>query len=197
MKKSKILNIAFIGIFAAIIAIVSFTPLRTLGLEITFSMVPVAIGAIAFGPTVGAVLGGVFGLVSFLQCFGYSPFGAVLLSIDPLLTAIVCIPTRILAGLIAGLVFKAMNKGGKLTSAAYPTAALLAPLLNTVFFMGTLVLCFYNTEYIQGFVNMLGAANPFTFIILFTGVNGLVELGCGFAIAYPAALAVRKVIRKA
>ncbi len=197
MKKSKIFNITVIGIFAAIIAVVAFIPLRTFGLEITFTMVPVAVGAIVFGPTVGAVLGGVFGVVSFLQCFGYSAFGAVLLSIDPLLTALVCIPTRILAGFIAGLVFKAMNKGGELTKAAYPTAALLAPLLNTVLFMGAIVLFFYNTDFIQGFVTDVGASNPFMFIILFTGVNGAVELACGFAVAYPAAMAVKRVVRRA
>ncbi len=196
MHKNKTLSIALIGVFAAIIAVVSFTPLRTLGLEITFSMVPVAVGAIAFGPAAGAVLGGVFGVVSFLQCFGYSPFGAALMSIDPLLTAIVCIPTRILAGWLAGLLFKTMNKGGAVSKAAYPAAALTAPLLNTVFFMGTLVLCFYNTEYIQSIVSTIGAANPFIFIIMFVGINGLVELACGFVIAYPASIAVSKVIRR-
>lgn len=194
-KNNKIFNIAFIGVFAAIIAVVSFTPLRTLGLEITFSMVPIAVGAIVFGPTVGAVLGGVYGIVSFLQCFGFSPFGAALLSINPLLTALVCIPTRILAGWISGLLFKALSRrDGWMSKAAYPVAALAAPLLNTVFFMSMMVLCFYNTEYIQGFVSQLGANNPFTFILLFVGINGAVELACGFAVAMPAAVAVKRVV---
>ncbi len=196
MKKNKILNIAVIGIFAAIIAIVSFTPLRTFGLEITFSMVPVAVGAIAFGQTVGGILGGFFGIVSFIQCItGFSPFGAMLLSINPLLTALMCIPTRALAGYVSGFVFSKMNRGGELTKAAYPLCALLAPLLNTLLFTGTMILCFYNTDYIQGFVRDVGAANPFMFMVIFVGVNGAIELACGFAIAYPAAVAVRKVIR--
>ena len=41
--------------------------------------------------------------------------------------------------------------------------------------MTTLCLCFYNTEYIQGFVAALGSANAFLFVIAFVGVNGLVE----------------------
>ena len=34
---------------------------------------------------------------------------------------------------------------------------------------------FYQTDYIQGFVSMLGAANPFLFVLGFVGINGLVE----------------------
>lgn len=59
---------------------------------------------------------------------------------------------------------------------SYIVGAMCAPGLNTVFFMGYLVLAFYNSEYIQGIVSSLGAANPFMFIILLVGVQGLVEL---------------------
>ena len=54
-------------------------------------------------------------------------------------------------------------------------AGLIGALCNTVLFMTTLCLCFYNTEYIQGFVAALGSANAFLFVIAFVGVNGLVE----------------------
>ena len=46
---------------------------------------------------------------------------------------------------------------------------------NTLFFMTTLCLCFYNTDFIQGFVQAMGSANAFLFVIAFVGVNGLVE----------------------
>ena len=36
------------------------------GLSITFNMIPVAIAAIAIGPKGGAIIGGAFGLISFL-----------------------------------------------------------------------------------------------------------------------------------
>ena len=89
-KQEKIKKLTVLSVLGALTAIVSFLPLKTLGLEITFSMIPVAIGAILYGPSGGALLGGVFGIVSFLQCLGYSPFGAALLGINPLLTLIVC-----------------------------------------------------------------------------------------------------------
>jgi hypothetical protein len=37
--------------------------------------------------------------------------------------------------------------------------------------MSLLVICFYNTDYIQGFVDLLGATNPFMFVVLFVGIN--------------------------
>ncbi|MBO5852446.1 MAG: ECF transporter S component [Clostridia bacterium] len=195
--KKQIQFIAVNGILAAIVCIVSFLPIRTLGLEITLSMVPVAIGAALYGPLSGALLGGVFGVVSFLQCLGYSPFGAILLSIDPVKTSLVCIPTRILAGLLAGLfvlwIKKATHKSGSFI--AFTVGCVAAPVLNTVFFMSTLCLCFYNTEFIQGFVTTLGASNPATFILLFVGVNGLVEILCGTVLALPLAKALSKAVK--
>ena len=107
---ARIRKLAVNGLLSAVICIISFLPIRTLGLEITLSMVPVAIGASLYGAGTGAVLGGVFGLVSFIQCFGYSPFGAALLGMNMIYTAIICIPTRMLAGFLAGLAAKAVAK---------------------------------------------------------------------------------------
>lgn len=194
-KQQKIRKLTVLSVLAALTAIVSFLPLKTLGLEITFSMIPVAVGAILYGPSGGAVLGGVFGLVSFLQCLGYSPFGAALLGINPLLTLIVCLPTRILAGFLAGVIYQALCKAVKSDIPALLSASLAAPLFNTLFFMTALVLCFYNTELIKGFVAQLGASNPFTFVILFVGINGLVEIICGFVVAFPCAKALSKYLK--
>lgn len=194
-NRKRIQKLTVLSVLAAITAIVAFVPLKTLGLEITFTMIPVAIGAILYGPSGGAVLGAVFGAVSFLQCLGYSHFGAALLAINPVFTFIVCVPTRILAGLLAGLIYKALKTGCKSDIPALLTASLAAPLLNTVFFMSSLVLFFYRTDYIQGFVSAMGAANPIMFILLFVGINGLVEIICGFAVAFPAAKAISKYLK--
>lgn len=89
------------ALLVAIILLMAFTPIgyiKTAGLEITLIVVPVAVGAVTLGPTAGAILGGVFGITSFIQCFGMSQFGALLLGINPFLTFLVCVPTRILMG---------------------------------------------------------------------------------------------------
>ena len=57
----------------------------------------------------------------------------------------------------------------------FGAAGLIGALCNTVLFMSMLCLCFYHTEYIQGFAAALGSSNAFLFVIAFVGVNGLVE----------------------
>ena len=141
------------ALLSAIVLVMAYTPLgylKTAGLEITFIMIPVVIGAATVGPSAGAILGGVFGITSFIQCFGMSAFGSTLMGINPVLTFLVCVPTRILAGFISGLVFKAIGKKGKEKLGA-TAASLAGPLLNTLFFMSTLILCFGKTEFLSLF----------------------------------------------
>lgn len=100
-----------LAILVAIMLIFAYTPLGYLkvgAIEITFMVLPVAIGAILLGPICGAILGGLFGLTSFIQCFGASPFGALLLSLNPITTFITCMVPRILCGWLSGLIFQAL-----------------------------------------------------------------------------------------
>lgn len=166
-----------LALLTAIILLMAFTPIgyiKTFGLEITLIVIPVTVGAIVIGPAAGAFLGGVFGITSFIQCFGMSVFGAALLSINPAATLITCLIPRILMGWLTGLIFKALRKGG-LRESAYPVASLFGPLLNTLFFMTALLAFFYRSDYIQGIAESLGGGNVFQFVIAFVGINGLVE----------------------
>ena len=167
-----------IAMLTAIILILAFTPLgyiRTGGLEITLIVIPVAVGAVILGPVGSMILGAVFGITSFIQCFGMSPFGAMLLSISPVKTFITCVVTRTLMGFLTGLIYKGMKKVSRNKSLNTVIANLCCPFMNTLFFMTCIVVFFYNTEYIQGIVSALGAANPLLFVLAFVGVNGLVE----------------------
>lgn len=195
MKKSSTTRITVPAALSAIIVIVSFLPLRTLGLEITFSMVPVAVGAIVYGPAAGAILGTVFGMVSFLQCLGYSVFGAALLAINPLYTFLTCVPPRILAGLLTGLIFKSLKERANLNFSVI-LCSLSAALFNTLFFTGTLIICFYNTDYIQNFAKQLGTQNAAVFAVLFVGLNGLIEILSGCILAAPVSRALLKTLKK-
>ena len=138
-----------LALLVAILLVLNYTPLGYLQigpLSASLLTVPVAIGAMTMGPTAGAILGGVFGCISFWECFGRSQFGAVLLGINPLYTFLVCVPTRILAGWLCGLSFKGLNKLDKSNLWSFGAAGLIGALCNTVLFMTTLCLCFYNTE---------------------------------------------------
>lgn len=187
-------QITITAILTAILVVLAFLPIRISALEITLTVIPIAIGIIICGFKTGIFLATIFGVVSFLQCLGYSPFGAVLLSVNPWLTFLVCVPSRILMGLLAGGAYKLLvNKNKHL---AQIVTCFLVPVLNTLFFMSSLVICFYNTDYIQGFVDLLGATNPFMFVVLFVGINGLVEIICGIFVSYPVSKALEHALNK-
>ena len=88
-KKFETKRMVEMALLIAIILLMAFTPIgyiKTMGLEITLIVIPVAVGAVTLGPAAGAILGGVFGLTSFIQCFGMSAFGSMLLGINPFTT---------------------------------------------------------------------------------------------------------------
>ena len=176
MKKVTTIKLTQTAILLAILLIMSFTPLgylRTAGLEVSLLSIPVAIGAMLVGPGAGLILGAAFGLTSFYQCFGMSLFGAALLNINPFYTFIVCVPTRMLVGYLTGVIFKWLYKVDKKKTLCYFAGGLLAALLNTLFFVGVLLVFFWNTDYIQSF-NATGA-NVIVFFALFVGIQGVVE----------------------
>lgn len=198
LSHEKIIKMAETALLSAVIVVMAFTPLgylKTAGVEITFIMIPVVIGAATIGPSAGALLGAVFGITSFVQCFGMSTFGTTLLSINPVFTFIVCFVTRILAGYLSGLIFKAFSKKGK-EKIAVASASLAGPLLNTFFFMSSLILFFSKTDYIKGIMEALGAKNIISFVALFVGVQGVIEAGVCFVIGTAVSLAVLKSVKR-
>ncbi len=196
MQNKKTVQMAQTAILIAIILVMSFTPIGYLNigpLAISLITIPVAIGAMVIGPGAGAILGGVFGLTSFYQCFGLAPFGAALLAINPFFTFLVCVPTRILLGYLTGVITKLILKADKTKTVTYFVAGAIAALLNTMFFMGALMIFFWNTDYIQSF-NAAGL-NMFGFVLMFVGVNGLLEIPATSIIAGSVSKAVVKYIK--
>ena len=84
---------------------------------------------------------------------------------------------KILSGcLCAALIFNALRKAmPKKEKLCCVIGAICTPVLNTVFFMGFLVLFFYNCDYVQNLAQTLGATNAFMFIVLLVGVQGVME----------------------
>ena len=189
-----------LALLVAILLVLNYTPLGYLQigpLAASLLTVPVAIGAMTMGPTVGAILGGVFGLTSFLQAMqGKSAMSAALFQVSPVGSFVVCFVMRVLMGLCTGLIFaalcKAMPKQEKLNCFL---GGLAAPLLNTVFFMGALVMLFYNCEFVQGLVVKLGAQNAFMFVVLLVGVQAVIEWCVCCVVAGAVALPVRKYLK--
>lgn len=139
-----------------------------------------------------AILGGVFGLASFLRCFGLNAFGAMLLSINLFLAFLLYVPTRILTGWMTGLIYQGIRRTKIPSNVSLTIANLCCPLLNTTFFMSMLVFGFYQTEYIQSFVQKFGVSNPFLFVIAFVGINGLVEAAVCFIVGTAISAALKR-----
>ena len=178
-KRMNVKDLTTMGLLTGILLVMAFTPLgyfHTLGVDISLMMIPVAIGAMLMGPKAGAWLGFVFGATSFYQALtGTSVFSATLFNISPVNTFLLCIPTRMLMGFMTGVIFLLVSKLDKKKTVCYFVGGFFAAFLNTVFFMATLILLFWNTEYIQGFNVAFGGVNPFLFVVMFVGVNGMLE----------------------
>lgn len=171
MKNKRIYFLAQLSILVAIILLMSFTPLgylKTPVMEITFIVIPVAIGAMYLGPLAGAILGGVFGLTSFVQAFS-GALGTALLAISPFGLFVVCFVPRVLVGLITGLVAARMTKG---TVLSYLVPSIVAPVSNTILFVGFMFAIFWNAPIIA---DMRGTQNIFAFFAAFVGFNAVIE----------------------
>ena len=105
---------------------------------------------------------------------------SALFQVSPVNTFVLCVVTRVLMGFCTGLVFAAVKKLDKHHTWSYFVGSISAPLLNTLFFMGYIVLVFYNTDFVQGLVASKGASNPLMFVVLLVGVQGIIEAAaCG------------------
>lgn len=145
-------------------------------LYMSFLTLPIAVGAITMGPVAGLVLGGVFGAVSFYDAVtGGSAMTGALFQVSPVHTFILCVGMRMLMGLCVALVFQGLKHFDKPGTWSYIVSAMCAPLFNTLFFMGYIVLAFYKCDYVQRLVSAKGAANPLMFVVLLVGVQGVME----------------------
>lgn len=179
MKKNDIRTLTRLALLVAIELVMKAVGLGSVPvgpLYMSFLTLPIAVGAITMGPAAGAVLGGVFGAVSFYDAVtGASAMTGALFQVSPVNTFILCVGMRVLMGVCVGLIFNAVKNFDKPGTWSYLVSAMCAPALNTLFFMGYIVLAFYGCDYVQNLVSVKGAANPFMFVVLLVGVQGVAE----------------------
>ena len=193
-------TIAEYAVFIAIILMMRVTGLSRIPvgpLVMTLTMVPIAIGAMLLGPLGGAILGMVFGFTSLYDAMtGASAMTGFFFQVSPFHTVVLCVVTRTLVGAVTGWLFQLLRKLDRQRIWCYFAGGLLAPMLNTIFFMGYIVLVFYQTEYVQKTAAKLGAVNPLMFVILLVGLQGLVEWLTGCVIGGGVAKAVARALKR-
>ena len=171
-------QLTMLGLLTAVLLLMAYTPLGYLNigpLAITLNIIPVALAAITLGPVGGAVMGGVFGLTSFLQCIGVggsSAMGVVLFGINPFFAFLQRFIPRVLDGLLLGFLFQWIRKISNIQISCFVTGFCSA-FFNTVFFMAALVLLFGNTDYMR---EMIAGRNIILFVCTFVGINAVFEM---------------------
>ena len=176
MKKLSTRDFVLLALLVAVLIVLGYVNIpQPAGLSITFNMIPMAIAAIVIGPLGGAIVGGAFGLISFLQCFGicgFSGMGAALAGINPFLAFVQRFFPRLIDGLLLGYIYRLLKPRCNVYVACAGTG-FFAAFLNTLLFMTSLVWIFGSTEYMQ---NSMAGRGMLTYIVAAVGVNGLVEM---------------------
>ena len=144
MRNEKIKRMAAVGLLMALVVVMQFIsgmipPVS--GFSISLVLIPVVLGSALYGPGVGALLGGTFGAIVFINCVtGADPGGAMVLQANPVLCFIVVMAKGILAGLASGFVYKLLK--GKNTYLAMLCAAIICPIVNTGVFVACMLTFF-------------------------------------------------------
>ena len=176
MKKLSTREFVLLALLIAVLIVLGYVNIpQPAGLSITFNMIPVAIAAIAMGPMGGAVIGGAFGLISFLQCFGilgFSGMGAALAAVNPFLAFVQRFFPRLIDGILLGYIYRVIKRRSH-PYAGCAVTGFMAAFLNTLLFMTSLVWLFGSTEYMQ---NSMAGRGMLTYIVAAVGINGIVEM---------------------
>lgn len=192
-----------LAILVAIVLIMAYTPLGYLktpwGVEITFIVVPIAVGAVILGPAAGAFLGLVFGLTSFAQCFGGSPMGAMFLQESPVGTFFCCVVNRVLVGWVSGILYQTLKRFEKTRRVRIGVCCILTPLLNTLLYIVSNWLIFSDTwlsiSVSSGFTGSKGFS-LLTFMLSLVAVNGIAEAVTCLILATAVCKALQKTVHR-
>ncbi len=199
-RSESIYELSALGLLTAICFIMCFTPIgyiKTPVLSITLMTVPVIISATVLKPRDSAIIGGIFGITSFIQAVsGMSALTGALFQLNPFFTFILCVVPRVLEGWLGGLIFQGVKKIDKTNFISYAVGSLSVPLLNTLLFMSTLFILFYNSAPIQNIASDKGADNVFALFTAMVGVQALIEAGICFAIGTAVSKALAVALKK-
>lgn len=173
MKNTKTQKIVGIGLFTAIIvtlqllaASIKFGPF-----SITLVLAPIVIGAALYGIGAGAWLGVAFGVSVLI-----SGDAAAFMTINPAGTVVTVLLKGMLAGLVAGLIYKALESKNK--TVAVVLAGIACPIVNTGIFLAGCYLFFQ-----EWLVSVFGTTGFATVVTGLVSVNFAVELGINMVLA--------------
>lgn len=176
---------ALVVVLQTVASSIKFGPI-----PITLTLVPIVIGAILYGPSAGALLGAIFGLVTAVAGLtGYDPGTQALIQASPVWTILTCFVKATAAGWVAGLVYRALHKKQTLGCVL---SAMSAPIVNTGIFLLAM-----STVLRTSLVAWAAGADLVYYVfVTLTGVNFLVEFGVNAVLSAAIARIVKAVTKK-
>ncbi|MCC7667608.1 ECF transporter S component [Liquorilactobacillus satsumensis] len=172
-NKNRTLRSVFIAFFCAIIILQNLIPFLgyiPLGpLDLTLIHITVIVAAFVLGVRAGALVGGVWGVITFIRAFVWptSPL-ATIVFINPL----VAIFPRIMIGVVAAVVFRLVLSKTNKAFAAMSLAAVLASLTNTFLVLGQIYFFYQGKSQI---LYHLDAQALLPYLLGVIGTNGIPE----------------------
>ena len=144
MNKVDVKRMAGIALLMALVVVLQFVSgmLPSIGgFNLSLVLIPIIMGAAIFGPGAGAILGGTFGAIVYINCVtGVDAGGAMVFQASPILCFLVVMGKGILAGTAAGYVYKLLkNVNGYV---AMLCAAIVCPIVNTGVFVACMMTLF-------------------------------------------------------
>lgn len=171
--KTKTQKVVGMGLFTAIIVALQMlaSAIKFGPFSITLVLAPIVIGAALYGIGAGAWLGLTFGVTVLI-----SGDAAAFLTINPIGTVITVIAKGMVAGIVAAVIYKAIEKKNK--TVAVVAAGIACPIVNTGIF---LIGCYLFFQ--EWLIAVFGTTGFATVITGLVSVNFAVELGINMLLA--------------
>ena len=144
MNKANVKRMVGMALLMALVIVLQFIPIPPIGgFSISLVLIPIVMGAAMYGPTAGAILGAIFGVIVYINCVtGTDPGGAMVFQADPVLCFVVVLAKGTMAGLASGFVYKLVKRWNPYI--AMLCAAIVCPVINTGIFVGCMLLFFVD-----------------------------------------------------
>lgn len=149
-SKKRTLRLAQIAMLIALIAVLQilatvFSKMVALPVSITLTLVPIVVGAVLFGPGVGAILGFSFGAITLiLGVTGFDPVTLQSFQFSGIGTVLLVLLKGTAAGAAAGAIAIPFKKKEKIYPAVF-MAAVVAPVTNTAIYIIGMMTIFRGT----------------------------------------------------
>ena len=179
-NKQRIQWITGVGVLSALVIVLQFVSmaLRFSTFSITLTLIPIVVGAAIYGVGAGTWLGFMFGMAVLLTG---DAAGFMVWNIPG--TIITVLAKGMLAGAVAGLIFKVLEKKNRVLATILATIS--APIVNSgVFLLGCLAFFFENisastvgTEYDGNIVGFI--------LMVYIGFNFILEFAINIVFSSP------------